>query len=254
MNVMQTFSLNGRRALVTGGTRGIGFALAKALAQAGASVVITGRDTARLNAAVSALREEDSSSVEGDVLDVTDTGSIAGAVSAIGPVDILVNNAGTEQVCASLEVDEQLWDTIVGTNLKGAFFCAQAVAKNMVSAGTGGAIINLCSLTSCVGVPGAAAYGSSKSGLVGLTHALSAEWASHGIRVNGIGPGYFETDLTGVFYQDKAWCASMQAKIPLGRFGELEDLAGAVVFLASPAARYITGQVLYIDGGYLAAI
>ncbi len=254
MNVMQTFSLNGRRALVTGGTRGIGFALAKALAQAGASVVITGRDTARLNAAVSALREEDSSSVEGYVLDVTDTGSIAGAVSAIGPVDILVNNAGTEQVCASLEVDEQLWDTIVGTNLKGAFFCAQAVAKNMVSAGTGGAIINLCSLTSCVGVPGAAAYGSSKSGLVGLTHALSAEWASHGIRVNGIGPGYFETDLTGVFYQDKAWCASMQAKIPLGRFGELEDLAGAVVFLASPAARYITGQVLYIDGGYLAAI
>ncbi|MEN3751707.1 SDR family oxidoreductase [Mangrovibacter sp. SLW1] len=124
----------------------------------------------------------------------------------------------------------------------------------MVSAGTGGAIINLCSLTSCVGVPGAAAYGSSKSGLVGLTHALSAEWASHGIRVNGIGPGYFETDLTGVFYQDTAWCASMQAKIPLGRFGELEDLAGAVVFLASPAARYITGQVLYIDGGYLAAI
>ncbi|PWW11776.1 SDR family NAD(P)-dependent oxidoreductase [Mangrovibacter plantisponsor] len=254
MNVMTAFSLSGKRALVTGGTRGIGFALAKALMQAGASVVITGRDADRLDAAVSALREEEGAGITGCVLDVTDTRQIAGVISAIGPVDILVNNAGTEQVCASLEVDEKLWDTIVSTNLKGAFFCAQAAAKSMVSAGVGGAIINLCSLTSCVGVPGAAAYGSSKSGLVGLTHALSAEWASNGIRVNGIGPGYFETDLTGVFYQDPAWCAAMQAKIPLGRFGELEDLAGAVVFLASPAARYITGQVLYIDGGYLAAI
>ncbi|MBP2200211.1 SDR family NAD(P)-dependent oxidoreductase [Pantoea cypripedii] len=253
MNVLSTFSLAGKRALVTGATRGIGFALARALLQAGASVIITGRQQSTLTQAVSLLREE-SDNVTGLLLDVTQTPQIAQAIASIGNIDILVNNAGTEQVCPSLEADEALWDTIVGTNLKGAFFCAQAAAKGMAASGTGGVIINLCSLTSCVGVPGAAAYGSSKSGLVGLTRTLSAEWAGHNIRVNGIGPGYFETDMTQVFYQDEQWRNAMQQKIPLGRLGELDDLAGSVVFLSSDAARYITGQILYVDGGYLAAI
>nr|WP_310618304.1 glucose 1-dehydrogenase [Pantoea cypripedii] len=253
MNVLSTFSLAGKRALVTGATRGIGFALARALLQAGASVIITGRQQSTLTQAVSLLREE-SDNVTGLLLDVTQTSQIAQAIASIGNIDILVNNAGTEQVCPSLEADEALWDTIVGTNLKGAFFCAQAAAKGMAASGTGGVIINLCSLTSCVGVPGAAAYGSSKSGLVGLTRTLSTEWAGHNIRVNGIGPGYFETDMTQVFYQDEQWRNAMQQKIPLGRFGELDDLAGSVVFLSSDAARYITGQILYVDGGYLAAI
>uniref|UniRef100_UPI0028AC66E5 SDR family NAD(P)-dependent oxidoreductase n=1 Tax=Pantoea sp. TaxID=69393 RepID=UPI0028AC66E5 len=199
MNVLSTFSLAGKRALVTGATRGIGFALARALLQAGASVIISGRQQSTLTQAVSLLREE-SDNVTGLLLDVTQTPQIAQAIAAIGNIDILVNNAGTEQVCPSLEADEALWDTIVGTNLKGAFFCAQAVAKGMAASGTGGVIINLCSLTSCVGVPGAAAYGSSKSGLVGLTRTLSTEWAGYNIRVNGIGPGYFETDMTQVFY------------------------------------------------------
>lgn len=253
MNVLSTFSLAGKRALVTGATRGIGFALARALLQAGASVIITGRQQSTLTQAVSLLREG-SDNVTGLLLDVTQTPQIAQAIASIGNIDILVNNAGTEQVCPSLEADEALWDTIVGTNLKGAFFCAQAAAKGMAASGTGGVIINLCSLTSCVGVPGAAAYGSSKSGLVGLTRTLSTEWAGHNIRVNGIGPGYFETDMTQVFYQDEQWRNAMQQKIPLGRFGELDDLAGSVVFLSSDAARYITGQILYVDGGYLAAI
>ncbi|WP_416414672.1 SDR family NAD(P)-dependent oxidoreductase [Pantoea sp. App145] len=253
MNVLSTFSLAGKRALVTGATRGIGFALARALLQAGASVIITGRQQSTLTQAVSLLHEE-SDNVTGLLLDVTQTPQIAQAIASIGNIDILVNNAGTEQVCPSLEADEALWDTIVGTNLKGAFFCAQAAAKGMAASGTGGVIINLCSLTSCVGVPGAAAYGSSKSGLVGLTRTLSTEWAGHNIRVNGIGPGYFETDMTQVFYQDEQWRNAMQQKIPLGRFGELDDLAGSVVFLSSDAARYITGQILYVDGGYLAAI
>lgn len=253
MNVLSTFSLAGKRALVTGATRGIGFALARALLQAGASVIITGRQQDTLNQAVDVLRGE-SDNVTGILLDVTQTQQIAGAIAAVGNIDILVNNAGTEQVCPSLEADEALWDTIVGTNLKGAFFCAQAAAKGMAASGAGGVIINLCSLTSCVGVPGAAAYGSSKSGLVGLTRTLSTEWAGHKIRVNGIGPGYFATDMTQVFYQDEQWRNAMQQKIPLGRFGELDDLAGSVVFLSSDAARYITGQILYVDGGYLAAI
>ncbi|MDF7662040.1 glucose 1-dehydrogenase [Erwiniaceae bacterium L1_54_6] len=253
MNVLSTFSLAGKRALVTGATRGIGFALARALLQAGASVIITGRQQSTLTQAVSLLREE-SDNVTELLLDVTQTAQIAQSIASVGNIDILVNNAGTEQVCPSLEADEALWDTIVGTNLKGAFFCAQAAAKGMAASGAGGVIINLCSLTSCVGVPGAAAYGSSKSGLVGLTRTLSTEWAGHNIRVNGIGPGYFATDMTQVFYQDEQWRNAMQQKIPLGRFGELDDLAGSVVFLSSDAARYITGQILYVDGGYLAAI
>ena len=216
-------------------------------------MTITGRDAVSLQAAVAQLR---ASGVEaqGLILDVTQVESIQQALAAAGRVDILINNAGTEQIRPSLEVDEALWDTIVGTNLKGAFFCAQAVAKNMVSTASGGAIINVCSLTTCVGVPGAAAYASSKSGLAGMTRTLSAEWAAHNIRVNGIGPGYFETEMTKVFYQDEGWRDAMQKKIPLGRFGELDDLAGSVVFLSSEAARYITGQILYVDGGYLASV
>jgi NAD(P)-dependent dehydrogenase (short-subunit alcohol dehydrogenase family) len=173
------------------------------------------------------------------------------AVQALGGVDILVNNAGVEQVCASLEVEEPLWDRIVDTNLKGAFFCARAAARRMQGEG---AILNVCSLTSEVGVPTAVPYGSSKAGLLGMTRALATEWAPLGIRVNAIGPGYFRTALTEVFYQDEAWARAMLAKIPQGRFGALDDLVGAAVFLCSDAARYVTGQILYIDGGYMASI
>ena len=171
-------------------------------------------------------------------------------------LDILVNNAGIEDVRPSLEMDEALWDRILDTNLKGAFFCARAAAQLMRANGAerGGSILNLCSLTSEVGVPTAVPYGSSKSGLLGMTRALAAEWASLGIRVNGIGPGYFRTSLTEVFYRDEAWQAAMRDKIPLRRFGRMEDLMGAAVFLCSPAAAYVTGQVLYVDGGYLASI
>lgn len=252
MSILNSFSLAGQRALVTGGTRGIGYALAQALGEAGAEVIISGRSQPGVDAAVARLSAQ-GLRAEGLMLDVTDTASLRERLSALTAIDILVNNAGTEQVCPSLDVDEALWQSIIDTNLKGAFFTAQAVARGMMARGSG-AIINLCSLTSCVGVPGAVAYGSSKSGLVGLTRALSTEWAPHGIRVNGIGPGYFRTEMTEVFYQNDDWQQAMRAKIPQGRFGELADLAGSVVFLSSAAARYITGQVLYVDGGYLAAI
>lgn len=253
MNRINAFSLNGQRALITGATRGIGLAIATGLAEAGAAVVISGRRQKSVDQVVNQLRSQ-GYHADGIVLDVTDTQAIESAIAAAGVIDILINNAGTEQICASENVTEQLWDTIVGTNLKGAFFCAQAVAKSMLAAGRGGSIINICSLTSLVGVAGAAAYGSSKSGLAGLTRALSTEWAGRGIRVNGIGPGYFETELTEVFYRDSQWRETMQQKIPLQRFGETEDLQGAAVFLSSAAARYITGQILYVDGGYLAAL
>ncbi len=188
-------------------------------------------------------------------VDVENTKSIDAAFEKIrtsmGRIDILINNAGIEQACPSLDVDETLWDHIVGTNLKGAFFCAQAAARRMEN---GGAIVNICSLTSEVGVPCAAPYGASKSGLAGLTRALATEWAAKGIRVNGIGPGYFRTALTESFYEDAQWQKRMLEKIPLRRFGNLDDLQGASVFLCSDAAAYITGQILYVDGGFLASI
>jgi NAD(P)-dependent dehydrogenase (short-subunit alcohol dehydrogenase family) len=232
----QMFSLTGLKALITGGSRGIGLALAQALKSAGATVVTAARNGADIG------------------MDVSDTAScrsgVAEAVARMQGLDILVNNAGIEQVSPSLDVDEALWDRILDTNLKGAFFASQAAAKAMKQ----GVILNICSLTSERGIPTAVPYGSSKSGLAGMTRALAAEWAPRGVRVNALEPGYFRTALTENFYRDEAWQQAMLARVPMGRFGELDDLTGAAIFLCSDAARYITGVCLPVDGGTLAAL
>jgi len=251
------FDLSGKTALVTGASRGLGQMIAVALAKAGARLCITARSAAALEATgeeISRLGQPCFTAVQ----DVRNVESIKQTVTRFrhdaGEVDILVNNAGFEHLCPSLQVDEAIWDAIVDTNLKGAFFWSQALAQEWVAQKRGGSIVNLCSLTSFVGIPMAAPYGSSKSGLLGMTRALATEWASLGIRVNAIAPGYFRTAMTEPFYQDENWQQAMLAKIPQQRFGQTSDIGAVVVFLCSPAAAYVTGHCIPVDGGFLASI
>lgn len=251
------FGLLGKTVLVTGASRGIGQALAVGLAGAGAGVVIVGRDATRLDGTRAAI-ERLGQPCRVIAADVSDTDSIDRmfeelAAEGILP-DILLNNAGIEQVAPAIEVGPELWDRILDTNLRGAFFMAQGWARELIAAGRPGSAINLGSLTSVVGVPTAAPYTASKSGVLGMTRALAAEWAPKGLRVNALGPGYFRTELTEAFYLDSDWQAAMLPKIPMGRFGQLDDLLGATIFLASDASAYMTGQILCVDGGTLAAL
>jgi NAD(P)-dependent dehydrogenase (short-subunit alcohol dehydrogenase family) len=254
---LSLFDLAGRVALVTGASRGIGARLARGLAEAGADLAVTARSAEALAETVRAIEAtgrralalpHDSAEVE-RARDVVER-----VVAGLGRLDILVVNAGVEEVRPSTEVDPALWERIHRVNLEGAFFAMQAAARHWIALDRPGAIVTICSLTSFVGVPTAAPYTASKSGLLGLTRALASEWAQKRIRVNAIAPGYFRTAMTEPFYADPAWQERMLAKIPMGRFGALDDLVGACIFLASDAAAYVTGQCLAVDGGYLASI
>jgi NAD(P)-dependent dehydrogenase (short-subunit alcohol dehydrogenase family) len=253
MNLPKTPSLrlDGKRALVTGAGRGIGLAAAAALTQAGAHVVLAARTTAEIEAAAAQMREA-GGSAEPLGLDVTDLAAVRAAIESHEPFDVLVNNAGTNRPAQFLDVTEQDYDAITSLNQRAAFFVAQAVARQMVQAGRGGSIIHISSQMGHVGGALRTVYCMSKHGIEGLAKAMAIDLAPHAIRVNTIGPTFIDTPLTRPFWTDKAFHDDVLRRIKLGRLGTVEDLMGAVVFLASDAAALVTGTSLVIDGGWTA--
>jgi NAD(P)-dependent dehydrogenase (short-subunit alcohol dehydrogenase family) len=249
------FDLGGKIAIVTGAGRGLGRGYAVALASAGAHVVCIGRDEGGLQATCREV-EANEGRASSMVVSVTDNEGFRRAVEDVvgqfGHLDILVNNAGTEIAKNAADVSESDFDHIIAVNLRGTFFCAQAAAAAMVRQHSG-KIINIGSLGSQIGLAGASVYCSSKGGVLQFTRALAVELAKSGVQVNAIGPGYFRTSMTEPFFQDPEHSAWIAQRIPMGRVGTTDDLAGTVVFLASAASDYITGQIIYVDGGWLAS-
>jgi gluconate 5-dehydrogenase len=251
------FSLAGRRALITGSGQGIGLRLARGLAAAGAAIVLNDIDAARLEGAVTALRQE-GIPAEGTRFHVArpdEAGSaIAEAERTGGPIDILFNNAGIHRYAALADMDLARWQEVIDVNLTGAFVVAQAVARRMIARAAGGKIVNICSLMSEAARPTTANYTAAKGGLKLLTKAMAVEWGRHGIQANGLGPGYILTDLTRHLAAQPEFDAWVKGRTPAGRWGTPDDLVGAAVFLASPASDFVNGQVLYVDGGFLAGL
>ncbi len=249
--VCPSFSLAGRRALVTGAGRGIGLAAAAALAAAGAAVTLVARSAAEIEAVAAALRAR-GDQAEALPLDVTDQAAVVSALAGRPAFDVLVNNAGTNRPKPFTDVSEADYDVVMGLNVRAAFFVAQAVARGMIAAGRPGSIITMSSQMGHVGGAGRTIYCASKFAVEGLTKAMALDLAPHRIRVNTICPTFIETPMTRPFLSDPAFRASVLGKIKLGRLGQCEDLMGAVVFLASDASALMTGSAMVIDGGWTA--
>jgi NAD(P)-dependent dehydrogenase (short-subunit alcohol dehydrogenase family) len=246
-----SFGLKGRRALVTGAGRGIGLAAASALADAGAHVTLCARTNDEIEAAASAIRGS-GGEAEARVLDVTKLADVEAFITGSEPFDILVNNAGTNRPAPFVEVKSEDFDLIFDINVRAAFFMSQAVARRLISAGRPGAIIQISSQMGHVGSPRRSVYCASKHALEGMTKAMALELAPHNIRVNSLAPTFVETAMTKPYFQNPEFRNFVLGKIKLGRVAQLEDLMGAIVFLASDAASMMTGSSLVIDGGWTA--
>ena len=251
-----TFRLDGRLALITGSSTGIGLALARGLGQAGAQLVLNGRDAARLAAAQHLLAAE-GLTAHARAFDVCDAAAVEAAVagieSEIGAIDILINNAGMTRRAPFHDMPSADWQSILRTNVESVFCVGQIVARRMVARGRG-RIINTCSVQSELGRPGTAAYAASKGAVKMLTKGMAIDLGPHGINVNGIGPGYFKTDLTASLAADESFNAWLMNRTPMRRWGEVQELAGAAVFLASDASTFVNGHILYVDGGVTASL
>jgi len=251
-----TFRLDGRVALVTGSSTGIGFALARALGQAGATLVLNARNAERLAQAQATLSAE-GLTVHARAFDVTDPAAADAAVASIeadvGPIDILISNAGGTRRGPFHELSMDDWRSVMSTNVDGLFVTGQAVARRMVPRRSG-RIVNICSVMSELGRPGTSAYTASKGAAKMLTKGMAIDLGPHGINVNGIGPGYFKTELTAPLVADPTFSAWLMNHTPSRRWGEVEDLGPAAVFLCSDAGRFVNGHILYVDGGVTATL
>lgn len=251
------FNLSGRSALITGSVRGIGFAIAEGLANAGATVIINGRQPAAVDAAVDKLKAA-GFKAEGCVFDVVDEAAVIAGFNALEArgitVDILINNAGIQFRKPMVELDVADWQRVVDTNLTGAFIVGREAAKRMIARGQGGKIINIGSLTSEAARATVAPYTAAKGGVKMLTRSMAAEWAKFNIQANAIGPGYILTEMNTALIENAEFDAWVKSSNPAGRWGNPDELAGTAVYLASAASNYVNGQIIYVDGGWLAVL
>jgi gluconate 5-dehydrogenase len=251
------FDLTGRTALVTGSTRGIGFALAQGLAESGAAVIVNSRQAAACDEAVARLQAR-GLNARSSAFDVADPAATTAAFDAFDrqglEIDILVNNAGIQHRVPMLELELKDWQRVLDTNLTAAFLVGREAAKRMVARGRGGKIINIGSLTSEAARATVAPYTVAKGGIKMLSRAMAAEWAKFDIQANSIGPGYILTDMNEALVNDPQFDAWVKASNPAQRWGKPEELVGAAIFLASSASSYVNGQIIYVDGGWLAVL
>lgn len=256
MKIQELFNINGKIAMVTGSTGGLGSSFAKGLAENGTVVILNGRNREKLDEQVQSLRSA-GYNVHGYAFDITSSEEVCHAVELInkevGPIDILVNNAGINLRAPLENYKDEDWDKLIGINLTGAYKVSKAVVKAMIERRSG-KIINIGSMQSELGRPTIAPYAASKGGIKMLTKGMAVDWAKYNIQVNGIGPGYFKTELTKPLYENPEFDAWLRGRTPSNRWGDPEELIGALLFLSSPASAYVNGQMIYVDGGLLASV